>query len=152
MIRQQSLNVHRQTPTHQLGSSECSKTKTTHSTQRQRKACTAIRRGDGRVPCRVPMCYPATHDALCLLGLPDRHTVLCHYPKSCPAKGGKDTHTPKHNSTKRKRSKVCCVFSTHLLYDAEEADCQLKGECSLFCLMLQWVLFWNLARSPRYYI
>lgn len=31
MIRQQSLNVHRQTPTHRLGSSECSQTKTTHS-------------------------------------------------------------------------------------------------------------------------
>lgn len=29
MIKQQSLNVHRQTPTHRLGSSECSQTKTT---------------------------------------------------------------------------------------------------------------------------
>lgn len=151
MIRQQSLNSHRQTPTHQLGSSECSKTKTTHSTQRQRKACRAIRRGDGRVPCRVPTCCPATHDALCPLGLPDRHTVLCHYPCSCPAKGGKDTHTLKHiHSTTR--GKVCCAISTHLLNDAEEADCQLKGECGLLCLTLPWILLWNLSRSPRSYI
>lgn len=64
-----------------------------HSTRWEGEAGRAIRCGEDSVPCCVPTCHSATHNALSLLVPPARHAVFCHYPTCVPAQGCSHTYT-----------------------------------------------------------
>lgn len=86
VISLHSLNVNKQPAVSAAESKQ-------HSTRWQGEAGRAIRCGEDSVPCCVPTCHSATHNALSLLVPPARHAVFCHYPTCVPAQGCSHTYT-----------------------------------------------------------
>lgn len=80
VISLRSLNVNKQPAVSAAESKQ-------HSARWQGEAGRAVRCGEDSVPCCVPTCHSATHNALGLLVPAARHAVFCHYPTCVPAQG-----------------------------------------------------------------